>query len=201
MSDQERPSTSPGIEHGLRKNTCYITGLDATGQEIILSSPDIRYHDRGGYAITRLYQLEEVPADIQDERDLKFYLSGEGYDKVDEENGPRAFHIVTPGGANFVQGDFGPLANSVWHRTVTVDFVTVVDGELALLVGENDENCTTLQLKQGDSVIQRGTLHKWVNPSFEKPARFVATLLASKPFDIGEMVVEPVWIQKSTEKS
>ncbi|GFF74598.1 hypothetical protein IFM47457_03679 [Aspergillus lentulus] len=199
MSGQDHPSASPGIEHGLRKSTRYITGLDATGKDIILASPDLRYHDRGGYAIARLYQLEKVPADIQAERDMKFYLSGEGYDRGDGESWPQAFNLVTPRGANFVQGDFGPSAYTVWHRTVSVDFVTVVEGELTLMVGENDENCSKMLLKQGDSVIQRGTLHKWVNPSSEKPARFVATLLASEPFNVGEKVVEPVWIPKSLE--
>ncbi|KAL4866563.1 hypothetical protein BDV12DRAFT_199043 [Aspergillus spectabilis] len=197
MPAQKTLSASPGIEHGLRKNTRYITGFDAQGNSILLTSPDLKYHDRGGYAITCLYQHDKIPTDIQDNRDLKHYCASEGYDQVDPNSSPRPFQLVAPGGANFVQGDLGPLSYSVWHRTVSVDFVTVVDGELVLMLGESDENCTKLHLKQGDSVIQRGTLHKWLNPSNDKPARFVATLLSSEPFTVGDKPAQPIWIPKS----
>ncbi|KAL2802168.1 hypothetical protein BJX63DRAFT_438134 [Aspergillus granulosus] len=196
MAPEQTSSTSPVTEYGLLKSSRYITGFDSQGSSIVLASPNLRYHDRGGYAITRLYQYEKIPTDINDQRDLSAYWALEGYDRIDQDSCSRSFQLVNPLGANFVQGDMGPSSSSVWHRTISVDFVTVVEGELVLLVGKSDEDCTRLHLKQGDSVIQRGTLHKWVNPSDEKPARWVATLLGSAPFKVGEEVAAPIWINK-----
>ena len=46
------------------------------------------------------------------------------------------------------------------HRTETVDYAVVLDGEITLLLDEGD-----VQLKAGDVVIQRGTSHAWSNRS------------------------------------
>ncbi|KAL2858609.1 hypothetical protein BJY01DRAFT_241939 [Aspergillus pseudoustus] len=196
MASPQTSSTQPLTEHGLRNNTRYITGINPQGRAVVLASPNLRYHDRGGYAITRLYQHEKIPTNINDQEDLKRYLAGEGHDQPDGDTPEVPFQLVHPLGANFVQGDMGPSSSSVWHRTISVDFVTVVEGELILLLGKSDEDCTKVHLKQGDSVIQRGTLHKWVNPSNEKPARWVATLVGSVPFKVGTQIAAPVWIDK-----
>ena len=46
------------------------------------------------------------------------------------------------------------------HRTATVDYAVVLEGEITLLLDEGD-----VQLKAGDVVIQRGTSHAWSNRS------------------------------------
>ena len=46
------------------------------------------------------------------------------------------------------------------HRTETVDYAVVLEGEITLLLDEGD-----VQLKAGDVVIQRGTSHAWSNRS------------------------------------
>ena len=53
----------------------------------------------------------------------------------------------------------GPTVNGIdLHRTETVDVLTVIQGELTL-VTEAGESV----LRQGDSVVQRGTMHGWAN--------------------------------------
>jgi hypothetical protein len=200
------------MDQNLRKSSRYITGLDAQGSSIVLASPDLKYHDRGGYTITRLYQHQKIPINIQDDRDLEYYQSNEEESLIHDEKSSKSFKLVNPAGANFVQGDMGPLSYSAWHRTASVDFVTVVEGDLVLMIGEDDHDCTKIHLKQGvsnfskkalnisdclqDSVIQRGSLHKWMNPSNERPARWVATLLACESFKVGDKAAEPIWIPK-----
>jgi quercetin dioxygenase-like cupin family protein len=49
-----------------------------------------------------------------------------------------------------------------WHTTRTLDFATVVSGEIDL---ELDDGVATL--KAGDCVVQRGSRHRWVNRSDE----------------------------------
>jgi len=51
------------------------------------------------------------------------------------------------------------------HRTQTLDYVVVIEGELVLLLEDSE-----VTLKQGDVVVQRGTNHAWENRS-DKVAR------------------------------
>ena len=44
------------------------------------------------------------------------------------------------------------------HRTETIDYVIVIEGEI-----EMDMDASTVTLKQGDIMIQRGTNHGWAN--------------------------------------
>lgn len=187
----------------------YITGIDQGGRSIVLASPEVEYWDRGGYALARLYSLERVPASLRDDADLKSYLSAAD------------INVVVPGGANFLQGDFGPLSSSPWHRTISIDFVTIIAGVLELeleddksasddqrkiifrpgvsiqstsMAGLNEEKILT-GLKQ-DSVVQRGTMHRWINASPTTAARFVAVTIACEPFKVGDSLAEQVFLPK-----
>src|SRR5881394_19902 len=44
------------------------------------------------------------------------------------------------------------------HRTRTVDYVVVLEGEIDLLLDDRD-----IRLKTGDVVVQQGTNHAWIN--------------------------------------
>jgi uncharacterized cupin superfamily protein len=57
------------------------------------------------------------------------------------------------------------------HRTETIDYVIVIEGEI-----EMDMDDSTVKLKQGDILIQRGTNHAWANRS-KKTARIAFVLL------------------------
>ncbi|MGW4561756.1 cupin domain-containing protein [Streptomyces sp. NPDC004561] len=59
------------------------------------------------------------------------------------------------------------------HRTETVDVVTVVSGELVLVL-ETEE--TTL--RPGDTVVQRGTKHAWHNRT-DEPCLIIAVMMAA----------------------
>ena len=57
------------------------------------------------------------------------------------------------------------------HRTETIDYVIVIDGEI-----EMDMDDSTVKLKAGDILVQRGTNHAWANRS-GKPARVAFVLV------------------------
>lgn len=63
-----------------------------------------------------------------------------------------------------------------FHRTQTVDYVVVLQGELWL---EVDRGPAT-QLRQGDIVIQNGTFHAWANRT-DKPAVILACSMGTRP--------------------
>ena len=60
------------------------------------------------------------------------------------------------------------------HRTETVDYAVVLEGEITLLLDEGD-----VQLGTGDVVIQRGTSHAWSNRS-GKPVKMLYVLIDGK---------------------
>jgi quercetin dioxygenase-like cupin family protein len=61
--------------------------------------------------------------------------------------------------------------HKLMHRTETLDYGIVTEGELWLIV-DGDE----VHLKRGDVVVQRGTNHAWSNRT-EEMARIVFILL------------------------
>jgi len=65
-----------------------------------------------------------------------------------------------PNGTKIRVNVFPPGAVSPMHRTQSVDYGIVLDGEVVLVL---DESETTLH--PGDVVVQRGTNHRWENRS------------------------------------
>jgi uncharacterized cupin superfamily protein len=84
--------------------------------------------------------------------------------------------------------DVYPLSDggkrTVMHRTRTLDYVVVIEGELVLILDDSE-----VVLTPGDVVVQRGTDHAWENRSgtiaraafFHVAARFSEELLARLP--------------------
>lgn len=66
------------------------------------------------------------------------------------------------------------------HRTVSIDYVIVTNGHLRMELDTGE----MIDLYPGDHVVQRGTMHKWHNPSSE-PTRFIAVIVPAEPFEIG----------------
>jgi Cupin domain len=53
-----------------------------------------------------------------------------------------------------------PGRHPLMHRTASIDYGVVLDGEIVLLLDDEE-----VPLKTGDVVIQRGTIHAWANRS------------------------------------
>ena len=66
------------------------------------------------------------------------------------------------------------------HRTVSIDFSICVIGHIRMEL----DNGKMLDMRPGDHVIQRGTMHKWWNGSQTEPARLIAVILPCEPFTI-----------------
>ena len=69
------------------------------------------------------------------------------------------------------------------HRTRTIDYAIVLDGEIDMLLDD-----TEVHVKAGDILVQQGTNHAWVNRGRET-ARAAFVLLDSKPLGIGHPIV------------
>ena len=87
-----------------------------------------------------------------------------------------------PNGTRFTVNDFPPGNNAVMHRTETIDYVLVLSGEIDMVTDQS-----TIKLKAGDVMVQRGTNHAWVNRGTEV-ARVAFVLIDAKPLGIGKPV-------------
>ena len=63
-----------------------------------------------------------------------------------------------PDGTVFRLVEYQPGVAPRDHRTETVDYAIVVSGEI-----EMDLDGTIVKLKQGDTLVQRNTIHNWIN--------------------------------------
>ena len=88
-----------------------------------------------------------------------------------------------PNGTRFAVIDFPPGNHPHMHRTETIDYVIVIEGEI-----EMDMDDSTVKLKAGDIMVQRGTNHAWANRS-NKRARVAFVLIDAEPLGIGKPVV------------
>jgi mannose-6-phosphate isomerase-like protein (cupin superfamily) len=74
---------------------------------------------------------------------------------------------------------YGPGGAPRNHRTDSLDYAVVISGEIDM-----DLDIGSVHLKAGDVVVQRGTIHNWVNKGKE-PCVIAFTLIASKPVTAG----------------
>lgn len=86
--------------------------------------------------------------------------------------------LVPPGsGANVWYIDTPPDSESPMHRTVSLDFVIQIAGEIELTLASGEQRI----IKPGDLTIQRSTLHKWRNPSKTQWSRMVGIMAECQP--------------------
>ncbi|HUC51281.1 MAG TPA: cupin domain-containing protein [Xanthobacteraceae bacterium] len=122
---------------------------------------------REGVASTLMWCTDAMPADIAVGEDA-------------EDMGARILGTAPPeNGSRFIVMEFAPGITSEMHRTETIDYIAVLDGEIDM---EMDDS--TVTLRAGDVMVQRGTNHAWVNRS-DAPARLAIVLLDAKPLGIG----------------
>ncbi len=101
-----------------------------------------------------------------------------------EDMGARILGTAPPAkGTRFAVIDFPPGNHPHMHRTETVDYVIVMEGEIDM-----DMDDSTVKLKAGDIMIQRGTNHAWANRS-SKRARVAFVLIDAEPLGIGMPVL------------
>ncbi len=122
---------------------------------------------RPGVASTLMWCSDAMPADIAIGEDV-------------EDMGARILGTAPPeNGSRFIVMEFAPGIASEMHRTETIDYIAVLDGEIDM-----DMDDSSVTLRAGDIMVQRGTNHAWVNRS-AAPARLAIVLLDARPLGIG----------------
>jgi quercetin dioxygenase-like cupin family protein len=79
--------------------------------------------------------------------------------------------------------EFAPGVAPRNHRTDSIDYAVVVSGEIDM---ELDDS--VVYLKAGDVVVQRGTIHNWVNRG-TRPCTIAFVLIDARPVEINGKVL------------
>jgi mannose-6-phosphate isomerase-like protein (cupin superfamily) len=156
-----------------------VTGHDARGKSIVLSDgPPPQHHAMHGLGVgADFHEMWNEADPIPELAPL-----------AAREPNERSFTIMPASGNLLRILDVYPLKDggrrTVMHRTRTLDYVIVIEGELVLILDDSE-----VILKPGEVVVQRGTDHAWENRSdtiaraafFHIDARFSEELTAQLP--------------------
>lgn len=117
------------------------------------------------------YATNTVPANFNNEADIRTY----------EEYLVNKPGVMIPNGTVCRIVDMRPGATSPMHRTVSLDYGVVLEGEVLLVLDSGEEKL----LRRGDIAVQRGTNHAWRNNSSTAWARMLYVLHEAEPIRIG----------------
>ena len=146
-----------------------VTGHDSSGRAVVKIDEVARnlVSSRAGATACVVWTTEGFPVDNTGEEDAGLRKTGTTLD-----NGT-VFRIL----------ELAPGVTPRNHRTDSIDYAVVMSGEVDM---ELDD--TKVHLKAGDVLVQRGTIHNWVNHGTE-PCVIAFVLIAAKPVTVGGKVL------------
>ena len=170
------------MSHTIRR---VVTGHDGKGTAIIAidgKAKNVR-HSANGITSTLMWVEDETPSDNSGAADKADRQIG-----VAPPEGGSVFRIVEFPPDNDAMSNeemkrelgLDPHENTVvrhpgMHRTRSVDYAVVLDGEIDMLMDEEE-----VHLKAGDVIVQRGTNHAWANRG-TKSCTIAFVLIDAKP--------------------
>ena len=117
-----------------------------------------------GARMVRLWQTDEVPAEIP----IRTDVTDPGLGSLPKQfEGTRFYTAELPGGANAPQI---PM-----HTSNSIDYIAVLKGEI-VLVTDRDE----VILRPGDTLVQTGNNHTWLNRTDEVAVLLVVVVGAER---------------------
>ncbi len=143
-------------------------------------------HDASGRAVV---EIDEVAQNLLSSRPgatAGVVWTTEGFpvgNTGNEDAGLRKTGTTLDNGTVFRILELAPGVSPRNHRTDSIDYAVVMSGEVDM---ELDD--TTVHLKAGDVLVQRGTIHNWVNSETE-PCVIAFVLIAAKPVTVGGKVL------------
>ena len=168
-----------------------VTGDDVNGVSRVIEDAPAKairtVVERPGYRAVNVWRTQESPAsifsseDVQDHRGILPPKTGTILRIIDfppEPKDPQELkrRLDATFGGMFKDADHDtrPGKHPGMHRTATVDYALVLEGEIWAVMDQGE----TL-MRQGDVLIQRGTNHAWANRS-DKTARIAFVLIDGK---------------------
>jgi mannose-6-phosphate isomerase-like protein (cupin superfamily) len=147
-----------------------VTGHDASGRAVVEIDEVAKNlaSSRPGATAGVVWTTEGFPADNTGDK---------------EDAGLRKTGTTLDNGTVFRILELAPGVSPRNHRTDSIDYAVVMSGEVDM---ELDD--ASVHLKAGDVLVQRGTIHNWVNRGTE-PCVIAFVLIAAKPVTVGDKVL------------
>jgi hypothetical protein len=169
-----------------------VSGHNAQGKSVFIMDGTVALpagrRTSAGTSVVELWQTAETPADNtgdKDPTDHPFRLpppaNGTVFRIVEYPPDKERFAALqaqewsADAKSQGYQRDSGNSRHAGFHKTDTIDYAIVIEGELYALMDEGEK-----LMKTGDVLIQRGTNHAWSNRS-DKLARVAFILIDAKP--------------------
>ena len=150
-----------------------ITGHDDKGKAVV-KIDEIATHlfeGRPGATGCNVWTTEGFPVDNDGEAD----------------NGlRRGVGTTIANGTIFRILEFAPGLAPRNHRTDSIDYIVCMSGEIDIQLDD-----TTVHLRAGDVMVQRGTIHNWINRGTQ-PCVLAVILIAAKAVEAGGKVLPAV---------
>jgi quercetin dioxygenase-like cupin family protein len=138
-------------------------------------------HDNNGRAIVK---IDEMAKNVQSGRPgasasviwttERFPIDNSG----SEDASGRKVGTTLAGGTIFRVVEFSPGVAPRNHRTDSIDYAVIIAGEIDM-----ELDGSTVHLKAGDVLVQRGTIHNWINRG-TAPCIIAFILIDAKPVTI-----------------
>ncbi|QKX63131.1 uncharacterized protein TRUGW13939_10299 [Talaromyces rugulosus] len=147
-----------------------VTGYDGRGKSVIQTVDQGRWTEvQEGKALWNvMWSTTTFPIDSAKD------------DALEREKDEKVMSLSLPNGTVLRMVDRAPGTQSAMHRSQTVDYGVVLEGEMEMVM-DSDESVV---LRPGDVCIQRGTLHQWRNTT-SKWNRMIFVLMDAEPLAVG----------------
>ena len=150
-----------------------VTGHDVNGKAVVKTDERLAAVPRLGrphIAGCEIWSTDKMPVDNTSEESEAAQRAGF----------VKRYNYVGTGQGTVIRiTEFAPGAPKFMHRTETVDYAILLSGECDLELDDGK----TVHMKPGDIVVQRGTMHAWVNTG-AVPAVFAFVLIDADPVEI-----------------
>jgi mannose-6-phosphate isomerase-like protein (cupin superfamily) len=134
-------------------------------------------HDAEGRAVVKIDDLPS-PRGSRPGHEAVVVWTAQGYpagNDGDEDAALRQVGSTLPDGSVFRVISYGPGVAPRNHRTSSIDYAVVISGEIDMELEDS-----VVHLRAGDVLVQRGTIHNWVNNGSE-PCVIAFVLIDAKP--------------------
>jgi quercetin dioxygenase-like cupin family protein len=141
-----------------------VTGHDAKGRAVVKIDEVSKnvISSRPGATACVVWTTESFPVDN----------TGDG------DEGLRKVGTTLKNGTVFRVIEFAPGVAPRNHRTDSIDYAIVLSGEIDMEIEDS-----VVHLNAGDVLVQRGTIHNWINRG-NKPCVMAFVLIDAKPVEI-----------------
>lgn len=142
-------------------------------------------HDAGGRATVKIDESVDLTS-LRPRTASRVIWTTESFpvdNTGDEDTSTKSTGTTLANGTVFRIVQFDPGNSPRVHRTDSIDYAVVMSGEIDM---ELDDE--VIHLKAGDVLVQRGTIHNWVNKGSE-PCRIAFILIDAAPVAAGGKVL------------